>query len=57
MGSVHLVVLLSLLAGSLPGILIGSWISARVPEFGLRYALAIVLIIVGSRLALDVFVG
>jgi uncharacterized protein len=36
MGSVHLGILLSLLAGSLPGI--ASWISARVPEFDLRYA-------------------
>jgi uncharacterized protein len=56
-GSVHLVVLLSLLAGSLPGILIGSWISARVPEFGLRYVLAVVLMIVGSKLAFDILIG
>jgi uncharacterized membrane protein YfcA len=41
----------------LPGILIGSWISTRVPEFGLRYVLAVVLIMVGSKLALDVLAG
>jgi uncharacterized membrane protein YfcA len=45
MESVHLVMLLSLLAGSLPGILIGSWISTRIPEFFLRYILAGVLIV------------
>ena len=54
MGSVDMHALVSLLAGSLPGIFLGSIISARVPDLALRYVLAAVLIIVGARLALDV---
>lgn len=54
MGSVDVHTLLSLLAGSLPGIFIGSSISVRVPDTILRYALAGVLIIVGAKLALDI---
>ena len=53
MGSVDLHTLVSLLAGSLPGIFVGSSISARVPDTALRYVLAAVLIIVGSKLAVD----
>ncbi len=54
MGSVDLMTLGSLLAGSFPGILVGSLISARVPDTALRYVLAAVLIVVGGKLALDV---
>ena len=54
LGSVDMHALVSLLAGSLPGIFLGSVISARVPDLALRYVLAAVLIIVGARLALDV---
>jgi uncharacterized protein len=54
MGSVDLHTLVSLLAGSLPGIFVGSSISARVPDAALRYVLAAVLIVVGSKLAVDV---
>ena len=54
MGSVDLHTLVSLLAGSLPGIFVGSSISARVPDAALRYVLAAVLIVVGSKLAIDV---
>src|SRR6476660_980714 len=53
MGSVDLHTLVSLLAGSLPGIFVGSSISARVPDTALRYVLAAVLIVVGSKLAVD----
>jgi uncharacterized membrane protein YfcA len=53
MGSVDLHTLVSLLAGSLPGIFVGSSISARVPDTALRYVLAAVLIIVGSKLVVD----
>ena len=41
MGSVEV----SLLAGSLPGIFVGSSISARVPDTALRYVMAAVLIV------------
>jgi uncharacterized membrane protein YfcA len=54
MGSVDLHTLVSLLAGSLPGIFVGSSISARVPDTALRYLLAAVLIVVGSKLLIDV---
>ena len=55
MGSVDFHTLVSLLAGSLPGIFVGSSISARVPDTALRYVLAAVLIVVGSKLAVDLF--
>jgi uncharacterized membrane protein YfcA len=54
MGSVDLHTLVSLLAGSLPGIFVGSSISARVPDTTLRYVLAAVLLVVGSKLLIDV---
>jgi len=49
-GSVDMVLLASLLAGSIPGIVLGSWLSARLPEAVLRPVLACVLMVVGSRL-------
>ncbi len=54
MGSLDLYTLLSLLVGSFPGIFIGSWVSARIPELALRYVLAGVLIVVGARLAVNI---
>jgi uncharacterized membrane protein YfcA len=54
MGSLDLHALLSLLVGSFPGIFVGSWASSRVPDVALRYVLAGVLIIVGTRLALTI---
>src|SRR6516164_2581431 len=54
MGSVDLHTLVSLLAGSIPGIFFGSSISARVPDLVLRYVLAAVLSVVGIKLALDI---
>jgi uncharacterized protein len=56
MGSVDFHTLVLLLAGSLPGIFVGSSISARIPDRALRYVLAAVLIIVGSKLAVDLSV-
>jgi uncharacterized protein len=49
-GSVDLGLLVSLLAGSLPGIAIGSYAAPRVPEPVLRPMLAATLLLVGSRL-------
>ena len=43
----------SLLAGSFPGILIGSYLAVRVPEAALRLVLATTLIVVSSKLAFD----
>jgi uncharacterized membrane protein YfcA len=54
MGSLDVPTLLSLLVGSFPGIFVGSWLSARLPDVALRYVLAGVLIVVGTRLALNI---
>jgi hypothetical protein len=43
----------SLLVGSLPGIVIGSYSAIRVPETALRLVLAATLIVVASKLAVD----
>lgn len=43
----------SLLAGSLPGIILGSYLTVRVPEPALRVLLAATLILVAGKLAYD----
>jgi uncharacterized membrane protein YfcA len=43
----------SLLVGSLPGILIGSYSAIRVPETALRVVLAATLLVVATKLAID----
>lgn len=53
LGTVDLVLLGSLLLGSLPGIYIGSHLSAKVPENLLRPILASMLLIIGTRLVLN----
>jgi uncharacterized membrane protein YfcA len=52
LGSVDWPLLGSLLVGSIPGIIIGSHLSSRVPEWVLRPVLAVTLLVVGSRLVL-----
>jgi hypothetical protein len=52
LGSVDWPLLTSLLCGSIPGIVLGSYLSVRVPEFVLRSVLAAVLILVGGKLVL-----
>jgi len=42
----------SLLLGSLPGIYIGSHLSAKIPEKVLRPLLATMLLIIGTRMVL-----
>jgi uncharacterized membrane protein YfcA len=54
LGSVDGAMLLSLLVGSIPGIVIGSYMTIRTPETTLRFALAIILMVVGAKLALSV---
>jgi uncharacterized protein len=49
-GNVNLPVAGMLLTGSIPGVLIGSRISARVPDSVLRFGIAVMLIISGIRL-------
>jgi len=50
MGSVDLHLLFSLLVGSIPGIIVGSILSARVPDHVLRTILAGTLAVVGGKL-------
>jgi uncharacterized protein len=52
LGSINWPMLLSLLCGSLPGIVIGSMLSSRAPEKLLRVLLAATLTLVGARLVL-----
>jgi len=51
MGSVDLSMLVSLLAGSIPGIMVASHFASRVPDRVLRPIMAGTLAVVGSRLA------
>ncbi len=53
LGTVDLVLLGSLLLGSLPGIYLGSHLSAKVPEKVLRPILAVMLLVIGTRLVLN----
>jgi len=46
--------LISLLVGSIPGILIGSYAAVRIPEMALRLVLAGTLIVVATKLAVDI---
>jgi uncharacterized membrane protein YfcA len=52
MGNVNWWLLASLLVGSLPGILVGSHLAARVPERFLRNSLAGVLLLAGTKLVM-----
>jgi uncharacterized membrane protein YfcA len=52
LGNVDGALLVSLIAGSLPGIWLGSRIAARLPERHLRHALAATLLVVGGKLVL-----
>lgn len=53
MGSVDWHIIGSLLAGSLPGILLGSFCAVRIPERALKLVLATVLFVVAGRLAYE----
>jgi len=50
LGNVDFHLLASLLAGSLPGIYLGSHAAGRMPERALRYVLAAVLFLIGGKL-------
>jgi uncharacterized membrane protein YfcA len=52
-GNVDWHMLLALLAGSVPGILISSRLAPRIDERIIRWALAVVLLLVGARLVLS----
>ncbi|KAB2840034.1 MAG: sulfite exporter TauE/SafE family protein [Burkholderiales bacterium] len=52
LGSIDWSLLLALLAGSLPGIYLGSHLAAKVPEVWLRSALATMLLLIGGKFVL-----
>ena len=52
LGNVDFQLMLNLLMGSIPGVLVGSFISARAPMKPVRYAIATVLLIVSYRMLL-----
>ena len=52
LGIVNGWLLASLLVGSLPGILVGTQLSARLPERVVRHALVVVLLLAGTKLVL-----
>jgi uncharacterized protein len=54
LGSIDWQVFTALILGSVPGILIGSYAAARVPEAALRLVLALTLIAVAVKLSFDV---
>lgn len=53
LGNVDVVLLGSLLVGSLPGIWIGSHLSAKIPERFLRPTLATILLLIGTKFVLQ----
>jgi uncharacterized protein len=53
LGSINFDLLLPLLAGSVPGIVLGSYTVAHVPEKTLRLLLAATLVLVATKLSLD----
>ncbi len=53
LGNVDLVLLSSLLIGSLPGIWVGSHLSAKIPERYLRLVLATILLLIGLKFILQ----
>jgi uncharacterized membrane protein YfcA len=55
LGSINVALLLPLLLGSVPGIVLGSHIVSRVPEKALRFILAATLVLVATKLSLDVY--
>lgn len=52
-GSVNWQVFASLLIGSLPGVVVGSLFAIRIPDSAIRLGLAVVLIIVATKLSVE----
>lgn len=50
LGKVDVAMLISLLIGSIPGIIGGSWLAPKMPEKIIRYTLAVVLVLVGYKM-------
>jgi uncharacterized protein len=55
LGSIDLQVFVSLIVGSVPGILLGSYAAVHVPERALRLVLAATLVVVATKLTVGLF--
>ncbi len=55
LGSVDVQVFVSLIVGSVPGIVLGSYVALRLPETALRLVLAATLIVVAAKLSASLF--
>ncbi|MGA3311308.1 MAG: sulfite exporter TauE/SafE family protein [Xanthobacteraceae bacterium] len=55
LGSIDLQVFIFLILGSVPGILLGSYSAARIPDKALRIVLAVALIVVATKLSFGLF--
>jgi uncharacterized protein len=51
LGNVDWILLAGLLAGSLPGVMLGSYIAGKLPEHLIRYSLITLLVLIGGRIA------
>lgn len=51
-GNVDFIILRNLLIGSIPGIILGSYLGSKAPDHYVRYALAIILLLVGLKMLL-----
>ena len=51
LGNVDWILLAGLLAGSLPGVMLGSYIAGKLPEHLIRYSLITLLVFIGGRFA------
>ena len=50
MGNVNPTLLCNLLLGSIPGVLLGSWVSTRAPMQWVRVGLAVILAVVAVKM-------
>jgi uncharacterized membrane protein YfcA len=57
LGSVDWHIFLSLIIGSVPGIVVGSYLAVRVPETALRFILAGTLVVVATKLSMTISPG
>jgi uncharacterized protein len=55
LGSVDVEVFLSLILGSVPGIVFGSYVALRLPETALRLVLAATLLVVAAKMSMNLF--
>ena len=55
LGSVDVHAFMSLIVGSVPGIVLGSYVALRLPETALRLVLAATLLVVAAKMSVSLF--